>query len=533
MAGIIALTRRRMLAAATLAGAGLMTVAQAAEQGVAPKRGGRLDTLLTPEPPILILGVNGQGPTLIAGSKIYQGLLKFSPKLEPLPELAKSWTLSDDKRTYTFHLQDGVTFHDGQKMTSDDVAFSIMKFHMEVAPRARSIFARIKQAETPDPLTVSFTLDAPFEPFLLMFDVTSAAIMPKHIFEGTDYRNNPHNQTPIGTGPFRFVEWQRGNFIRLGRYDRYWKPGQPYLDEIIYRIVPDSQSRALALQTGQVQLTAENDIEPFDVPRFKAQPNLEVNAGGWELFSPLSWIEINNRVKPLDDQRVRQAMGMAIDRTFILNRLWFGVGRVATSPIASTTRFHDPDARLPGHDPKAAMQLLDAAGLKPNAKGVRFSIRHLSLPYGEVWTRLSEYLRTAMHQVGIELVLESTDAGGWARRIADWDYDTSINYLYQYGDPTLGVERSYVSSNIKKVTFTNTGGFSDPKVDELFATARNAADPAARQAAFYEVQKRLIEEMPQIWMMEMAFPAIYDRKLHDVIELGTGVHACFDDVFLA
>jgi peptide/nickel transport system substrate-binding protein len=226
-------------------------------------------------------------------------------------------------------------------------------------------------------------------------------------------------------------------------------------------------------------------------------------------------------------------MSHAIDRAFILNRLWFGVGAVATSPVASGTRFHDPDSKLQAHDPKAAMQLLDAAGLKPDSKGIRFSVRHLVLPYGEVWSRLSEYLRTAMHQVGIELTLESTDAGAWARRIADWDYDTSINFVYQYGDPTLGVERTYVSSNIKKVTFTNTGGYSNPKVDELFATARNAADPDARKAAFYEVQKILIDDIPQIWMTEMAFPAIYERKLHNVIELGTGVHACFDDVFLA
>lgn len=527
---------RRAMLAASLAGAlpaNLMTLAQARAQGIVPKKGGTLNTVLTPEPPILILGVNNQGPTLLCGSKIYQSLFKFSPKLAPLPELAKSYELSDDKLTYTFHLQDGVKWHDGEAFTADDVIFSVMKFHMELAPRARGIFGKIKKAEAPDSLTVKFTLDAPFEPFLLMFDVTAAPIMPKHIYDGTDYRNNPKNQTPIGTGPFKFAEWQRGQFIRLVRFDGYWKPGQPYLDEIIYRIIPDSQSRSLALQTGQVLLTAASDIEPFEVPRFREMANLEVETKGWEYFSPLSWIETNHRVKPLGDVRVRQAMSHAIDRNFITNRLWFGIGKPATSPVASTTRFWDPSSKLQAHDPKKAMELLDAAGYKPDAKGVRFSIRHLVLPYGEVWSRLAEYFRTAMRQVGIEVTLESTDAGGWARRIADWDYDTSVNFVYQYGDPTLGVERTYVSSNIQKVTFTNTGGYSNPKVDELFATARTAGDPKDRQAAFYAVQKILTEEVPQIWLMEMAFPTIHDRKLHNVIQLGTGVHACFDDVFLA
>jgi peptide/nickel transport system substrate-binding protein len=527
---------RRSLIAASMAAAlptNLMTSAQAMAQGVAPKRGGTLNTVLSPEPPILILGVNNQGPTLLCASKIYQSLFKFSPTLEPLPQLAKSYELSDDKRTYTFHLQENVKWHDGEPFTADDVIFSVMKFHMELAPRARGIFAKIKDATAPDPLTVKFTLDAPFEPFLLMFDVTAASMMPKHIFDGTDYRNNPHNQTPIGTGPFKFAEWQRGQFIRLVRFDGYWKPNQPYLDEIIYRIVPDSQSRSLALQTGQVILTAASDIEPFDVPRFRDMPNLTVETKGWEYFSPLSWIETNLRVKPLGDTRVRQAMSHAIDRNFIVNRLWFGVGKPATSPIASTTRFYDPASKLQAHDPKMAMQLLDAAGYKPDANGVRFKIRHLVLPYGEVWSRLAEYFRTAMHQIGIEVTLESTDAGGWARRIADWDYDTSVNFVYQYGDPTLGVERTYVSTNIQKVTFTNTGGYSNPEVDKLFTTARTSADPKDRQAAFSAVQKILCDEVPQIWLMEMAFPTIYDKKLHDVIELGTGVHACFDDVFLA
>ena len=177
--------------------------------------------------------------------------------------------------------------------------------------------------------------------------------------------------------------------------------------------------------------------------------------------------------------------------------------------------------------------MLDEAGLKPNAQGVRFTIKHLTLPYGEVWTRLAEYMRTALRGVGIELVLESTDAGGWARRIADWEYDTTVTFLYQYGDPTLGVERTYVSTNIKKVTFANTGGYANPEVDRLFTQAGTAPDPAARQVAFSQVQALLATEMPQIWLTEMAFPTITDRKLQKIIQLGTGVHASFDDVFIA
>ncbi len=526
------LTRRDLLSAAAFAPV-LLHAGSAAAQGATPKRGGTLQTMLTPEPPILIPGVNNQAPTLIAAGKIFQGLLAFSPKLEPLPSLAKSWELSDDKLVYTFHLQDGVKWHDGQPFTAEDVVFSIMKFAMDVSPRARAVLTHIKEGTAPDPLTARFTLDRPFEPFLLMFDASTLPMLPKHIYDGTDYRTNPANQHPIGTGPFRFSEWQRGNFIRLDRFDGYWKPGQPYLDAIIYRIVPDSQSRALALQTGQASLSQCNDIEPFDVPRFRAQPELDVETTGWEYFAPMMQLELNCRAAPLNDSRVRRAFAHAIDRNFIAQRLWFGVGKPATGPFTASTRFHDASVEMPKYDPAAAMQLLDAAGLKPGSDGVRARVKHLVLPYGEVWTRLAEYLRQSLHKVGVELVLESTDAGSWASRVANWDYDTTINFLYQFGDPTLGVERTYVSSNIKKVTFTNTGGFSDLKVDELFAAGRDGATAEVRGKAFAEVQKVLVEEMPNVWLMDMTFPTIHPKKLQNVIRLGTGVNASFDDVYFA
>lgn len=525
-------SRRGLLAAAGSAPV-LMRASEALAQGIAPRRGGTLQTILTPEPPVLQLGVNNQGPTGIAGSKIFQGLLEYSPTLEPLPALAKSWDISPDGKEYVFHLQQNVKFHDGQPMTADDVVFSISKFHMEVSPRARAILALIETIEARDPHTVRIVLKQAFQPFLLIFHSTATCIVPKHLFDGQDYRTAPAVQRPIGTGAFKFAEWQRGNFIRLERFEDYWKPGQPYLDAIIYRIIPDSQSRRLALETGQVLLTQSSDIEPFDVPQLRQRPNLNVETKGWEYQGPLSWIELNHRVKPLDDARVRRAMSMAIDRNFIVNRLWFGVGKPATNPLASTTRFFDPAVKIAAFNVQAANALLDQAGFPRNAQGVRFTLKHMALPYGEIWTRLSEYLRQAMRNIGIAFELESTDAGSWARRVGNWEYETTINFVYQFGDPTMGVERTYVSSNIQRVTFTNTGGYSNPRVDSLFQEGRTAAAVADRQRAFTEVQKILVEDVPQIWLTELSFPTIHDKKLHNVITSGVGVHAPFDDVFIA
>jgi peptide/nickel transport system substrate-binding protein len=509
-----------------------MTVAEAEAQGITPRRGGTLTSLLTPEPPILIPLVNSQGPTIYAATKIYQGLLQFSPKMEPLPELAKRWELSPDGLVYTFHLQENVKFHDGQPFTADDVIFSIMDFAMTLSARVRGAYQVIDKAEAVDPLTVRITLRRPFDPFLLLLVSATLPIVPKHIYAGTEFRTNPANQTPIGTGPFRFVEWQRGNFIRLARFEQYWKPGQPYLDEIIFRIVPDGQSRALALQTGQAQIAQANDIEPFDIPRFREQKDLKFTTTGWEYFTPISFFDINKRVKPLDDARVRRAMAHAIDRKFITDRLWFGVGKPASGPFVSSLRFRDPGVSLPDYDPKQAIALLDAAGLKPDAKGIRFTIRHMPLPYGEVWTRLSEYFRTCMQRIGVAVSMDSSDAGGWAARVAAWDYDTTVNFTYQLADPAVAVEQYYLSSNIKHVTFTNTGGYANPRVDALFDEARYNPDQKQRQAAYSEVQKILVEDMPYLYIQEMAYPTFYSDRLQNMMTTSVGVHTCFDDVFL-
>lgn len=514
-------------AAAAAAGVGAATPVEAQAPGNV------LNTVILPEPPLLVLGLNNQGPTLIVGSKIYEGLLKYDSKLNPLPGLAKSWEISADAKTYTFKLQEGATFHDGKPCTAEDVVFSIMKFHMEVSPRSRAIFQRIKDAKVIDPLTAQFTLEAPFEPLIMMFDVTAAAIVPKHLYEGTDFRANPNNTKPIGTGPFLLKEWVRGNYIHLAKYDGYWKKGEPMLDSIYYRIIPDSANRTLALQTGQISLTTGSDIEPFEVPRFRQMPNMAVATNGWELFAPLAWLDMNHRVKPLDDKRFRRALMMAIDRKLIVDRLWFGIGKPATSPIASATRFHDPAVAMPAFDVRAANALLDEMGLKRGADGNRVTLKLMHLPYGEVWTRLGEYVKQAAAQIGVNLTLELTDGAGWNRRVGEWDYELTFNFVYQWGDPTLGVQRTYISSNIQKITFTNTMGYKNEQVDDLFIKAANAASSAERAKLFSDVQKLLVEDMPVGWLIEMAFPTIHDKRLQNAVVLGTGVHAPYGDVKFA
>src|SRR6266581_173969 len=154
-----------------------------------PKMGGVINAVIQPEPPGLMLAMIQNGPTQMVSGNIFEGLLRYSPKLEPLPGLAESWTVSEDAKTYTFKLKPGVTWHDDKPFTSADVLFSIGMLK-ETHSRARNNLTQVEKAEAPDDLTVVFTLKQPFGPFLGIFEVGSMPIMPKHIYDGTDYKTN-------------------------------------------------------------------------------------------------------------------------------------------------------------------------------------------------------------------------------------------------------------------------------------------------------------------------------------------------------
>jgi peptide/nickel transport system substrate-binding protein len=171
----------------------------------------------------------------------------------------------------------------------------------------------------------------------------------------------------------------------------------------------------------------------------------------------------------MSDKRFRQALMHLIDRNFVRDRILFGLAKAATGPIASSMRFYTSDVRTYEQSVEKAVALLDEMGLKPDSGGVRATLKFSMVPAGDTWTRIAEYVRQALAAAGINVELQSNDLAGWVESVSNGDFDISGNQLYQNGDPALGVARTYISSNIRKgVMFSNTSGYSNPKVDELF-----------------------------------------------------------------
>ncbi|MCC7281770.1 MAG: ABC transporter substrate-binding protein [Acetobacteraceae bacterium] len=497
------------------------------------RRGGTLVSLISPEPPTLMLGINQTTPAAIAGGKIYESLLRYDFDLKPMPGLARSWTISPDGRTYSFELQQNVKWHDGRPFTADDVVFSADVYLKETHPRSRPVFLRCEEISAAGPHTVVFRLKEPFAPFIMLWEPSTAPIVPKHIYEGTDFRRNPANQTPIGTGPFRLREWVRGSNIEMARNPDYWQPGRPYLDGISYRVMPDASARVVAMETEQAHLAAFADIETFEVPRLKALPFLEMTTRGYEYLAQMVWIDFNLREPPMNDVRFRRAVYHAIDRDALRERVFSGLGKLATGPIHSSIPHYDPDVPRYDYDPRRAEALLDAMGLRRGADGVRVRVTLDNLPYGEVYSRLSEFVRQSLARVGIDATIRRGDVATWGNRVRNWDYQMTAIVLSQLGHPALGVSRLYISGNIRKgVLFSNTGGYSNPEIDRLFDEAAVEVDPQRRQALYGSIQKTLVTDVPVAWLLELEFPTFINRRFHNVVTSAIGVRDNFADAWM-
>jgi peptide/nickel transport system substrate-binding protein len=487
----------------------------------------RVDVVIQPEPPGLMLGLVQNGPTQMVAGNIYESLLRYDTELEPQPSLAESWEVSEDGLTYTFDLQDGVTWHDGEPFTAEDVVFSVDEFLRETHPRLRVSLEHVESVEAPDDDTVVFKLKNPFGPFLGVFEVGTMPIVPKHIYEGTDFANNPMNATPIGTGPYKFQEWEKGSYIHLVKNEDYYIEGKPQIDEIYWRVIPDAASRAVAFETGEVDVLPGGSVENFDIPRLIEMDGVCSTGDGWEYFAPHAWLWINTREAPMDDRRFRQALMHAMDREFVKDVVWNGFGKVATGPVSSSTRFYTDAVPQYEYDPDKARALLDEMGYDGAP------IRLLPLPYGETWQRWAEAVKQNLEEVGVEVEIVATDVAGWNQKVSEWDYDLAFTYLYQYGDPALGVARTYLSSNIAKGSpWNNVSGYENPEVDRLFEEAAVTVGADKRQAIYDEVQRTLVEDVPVAWTLELEFPTIYRCEIEDLVTTAIGVNDGFRDAYL-
>jgi peptide/nickel transport system substrate-binding protein len=497
--------------------------------GAAPAaqaRGGQLIVGQAPEPPLLTSAITVAGPTQVVSGKIFDGLLTYDDKLNPRPQLALSWSVSPDGLTYIFKLRPGVTWHDGKPFTSADVAYSVLEIWKKYHSRGRATFANVVAVESPDPLTVVWKLSKPAPYIISALASVESQILPKHLYAGTDILTNPRNVAPIGTGPFKFVEWKRGQYIALARNPNYWDRGKPYLDRVIFRILPSAAGMATALETGEVHLVSGVSVAYSDIPRLAKLSNVALFRRNGNYTAGVTGFEFNLDKPYFKDVRVRRAFAHAIDLNALVKTVWFGFGKVATGPIPpSLTQFYTTEG-VPSypHDPARAKALLDEAGFKPNAQGVRLSITHDPAPVSDAYRRSAEFIRDALDRIGVKMAIRTQDFAGFLRRAyVERDFDTIQFPANASPDPTIGVQRLYWSKNFQKgVVFSNGSHYASPEADRLLETAQAENDPVKRRALYVAFQKLAMTDLPRIPLIALDEVVLANRNLRDYITDDTG-----------
>jgi len=526
---VTAISRRGL---AALAFCAALLPLPAAAQDATVKRGGTLVFGSTQAPRHLNGAVQSGTATALPGTQLFASPLRFDDKWNPQPYLAESWKLADDGKSLTLKLRKNAVFHDGKPVTSADVAFSIMA--IKANHPFQAMMAPVEQVETPDPHTAILRMSTPHPAIVLAMSPALCPILPKHIYgDGQDLKTHSRNSANVvGSGPFRFVEFTPGQRVVLERFDKFFLPGRPYLDKLVMTLSPDVQSLILGMERGDIHMVPLL-AATAELRRLTNNPQITLTSKGYEGMGPLNWLAFNMARKPLSDVRVRKAIAHAVDQNFITKTLMGGFAKPAEGPIVASSPLATTELVRYPPDLKKTAALLDEAGYKPGAGGERFKLTVDFLPGGDDQQKMvAEYVRAQLKKVGVAVeVRASADFPAWAKRIAEKDFDMTMDAVFNWGDPVIGVHRTYLSTNIRPIVWTNTQSYSNPKVDELLKTAGSLLDPTQRKAYYATFQKIVTDEVPIEFINVVPYHTAATRKLANLPTSIWGPLSPFDEVY--
>ena len=368
-----------------------------------PNYGGDLVVALPNEPPGLD-PTSGTSAVIdrVVYANIYEGLVKVDSQGQFVPGLATRWEVSEDGLVYTFHLRPGVVFHNGEKFDAQVARWNLERAKAEETTNVHPEYFRgIVRLETPDALTLVVTLKAVDALFIVHMAEGDAVMLPREA-------HTTAKTAPVGTGPFEFERWMRGDRIEMVRNPTYWDSQLPYLDRVVFRFIGDASAQIAALRAGDIDvigyLTAPEAAKMLD-----AEERFKVYAGATTGEVIMS---TNNKVKPFDDKRVRQAIAYAIDRQTVIDLAMFGFGTPIGSHWSPTTPYYvDLTAKF-AYNPDKAKALLAQAGY-PN--GFKATIK---LPAIYAYSRRAgEVIADMLGKVGIDLKIEIIEWGQWIDRV--------------------------------------------------------------------------------------------------------------------
>jgi peptide/nickel transport system substrate-binding protein len=492
--------RRRTMLLAAIASVGILL---AAVPATAQVRGGTLRIAMdadntTMDPHLSTAAVDRQ-----VYNNIYGKLFDIDAKFGIVPQLVQSWEVKSGGLVYIFKLRRGVKFHDGTDFNADLVKwnFDRMRDPALASPR-RSEIAPVKDVRVVDPSTVEITLSAPFAPFLSVLTDRAGMMVSKAAVEKfkDDYARNP-----VGTGPFRFAEWVKDDHLTIKRFDGYWEKGLPYLDEVIYRPIPDPSVRFTAMRTGQVDFM--HQIAPKDVAQAKGEKGLKVSE-----IPSLWWqgMHLNNQVAPFNNKSIRQAMWYAVDRQVIQRVAYQGLGSPAWSPFPSSMWAQDTDFSDWRRDPAKAKAKLAEGGM-PN--GFSFTVKGLPAQIQEL-----QITQAQLKEIGLDMKIEQLEFG---KLLADLNSHNFVALRIGWSGRPDPDGNAHVFLHSKGGL--NRVRYSNPKMDELLDAARSEGDQAKRKVLYAQVTRLAAEDAPYIWIHHDAEVKVWGEHLKGFEHISDGM----------
>ena len=409
---------------------------------------------------------------------VFNGLSRIDHDLNVKPDLAESWTASEDLRTWTFKLRPNVKFHHGRTLDAEDVVATVTRIlDPKTGSRARSNLAMVKSVQAIDPLTVKFDLEFPYAGFADIFADRQLRIIAKD-------RISTLSTEPIGTGPFMFKSWAPGDRMELVRYPGYFEKDLPKLDAVTVRIIPEAAARIAALESGSIDIVWNLPYE--SVEKLKKSPTVRVDS-----VSTATWdgVIINNERPPFNDIRVRKALALTIDKAALVELALFGQGEPTHSPIPPSHPYFNRSIGFPEPDIAAAKKLLAEAGY-PNGIDVPLQVPQER----EQRVRLGVAVRDMARAAGIRLNVERIPYAGYAANVSG---KAQIYIDGYFARPTIdsALYPFYHSSGSWNRQLWR---YKDERADKILDQARTTSDEARRKALFEEFQVIVNDTVPGI-----------------------------------
>ncbi len=471
-----------------------------------PRKGGTLNFGLPVDPGTMDPRLQNDTSAQNINDLVYNGLIYNDENIKAQPDLAERWE-NPTPTTWVFYLKKGVKFHDGSELTAADVKYTFETIiDPAFASPRRSLYATIKNVDVVDTYTVRFNLTTPFSPLLAYLDM---GIVPKKVAE---VAGNKLAESPVGTGPFKFNRWDKGNRITLDRWDGYFRT-PAYLDRVVLHIIPDNSVRAVGLESGTLDII-QSPMAATDVKRLKANTNFKLTQ---TTGLGITYINVNTSDPIFKDVKVRQALAYLVDRNTIVSTIYEGMDLAGVSSAIPGTWWGAPNVKGYTYDPAKAAALLTEAGWVKGADGIyakggqqlKFKLTTYNDPNR---MQLIQYLAAEWKKVGI---IAETSVAEWAPFIAEVQaskHQVSVVGWLSLVDPDRAFYRQFAKDGD-----SNWGKYDNAKVNDLLVQARQEPDQTKRAALYAQAAQIIVDEAPYIYVTTQGYVCVYANKVRGYV----------------